>query len=144
MTTVSKKEKLHAHIDNAATTPEHTYVEQIKSPRRGENCNTDEEWLNQKHAHVDDDAPSPHGLVQRVQTPLHEGGEAKSTNQLDPDEVIHTTTEASGNGIMKPQEVEGGERNKRRGLMDVTPTGMFLVGVVAVGVAMVWSRIAAK
>lgn len=51
--------------------PAHTYVEKIHTPRRHSTPHaTDEDWLMDKHAHVDDDAVSPHGYVQRVQTPI--------------------------------------------------------------------------
>lgn len=68
------KEKPHVTLANVPTPP-HSYVEEIRTPTRGsaknKECKTPEEWALQRHAHVDDDTISPHGFVNRVQTPLH-------------------------------------------------------------------------
>lgn len=66
------KKQLHAKIAVNTETPEHTYVEKIHTPRKHQNvrCETEEEWLADKHAHIDSAAPSPHGLVKRVPTPV--------------------------------------------------------------------------
>jgi hypothetical protein len=65
--------KVHVQIAEATSTPEHTYCEKIHTPRRGSSIRpnaTDAEWLELKHAHIDDDAASPAGFVERVQTPI--------------------------------------------------------------------------
>lgn len=65
--------KVHVQIAEATSTPEHTYVERIHTPRRGSSIPanaTDAQWLELKHAHIDDDAASPAGFVERVQTPI--------------------------------------------------------------------------
>lgn len=68
-----KRVEIHAHISDATSTPEHTYVEKIHTPRRSsavKNGATEVEWAELKHAHIDDDAVSPAGFVERVQTPI--------------------------------------------------------------------------
>lgn len=69
----SQRKVHHVQIAEATSTPEHTYCEKIHTPRRssiiGSNA-TDAEWLELKHAHIDDDAASPAGFVERVQTPI--------------------------------------------------------------------------
>lgn len=71
----TKKKEVKMHVTLAQVrTPPHSYVEEIRTPRgstRGKECKTPEDWDAQRHAHVDDDTASPHGLVPRVQTPLH-------------------------------------------------------------------------
>lgn len=64
-----RKDRPHAVI--LAKEPEHTYVEKIHTPlRHSTDCSTEDEWLADKHAHIDFDVMSPHGFVERKQTPI--------------------------------------------------------------------------
>lgn len=69
---LKKPANVHVHISEATPSPSHTYVEKLHSPAPThlEPEKNFEDLAAVKHAHIDDDIPSPSGLVQRVQTPM--------------------------------------------------------------------------
>jgi hypothetical protein len=69
---LKKPSNVHVHISEATPSPSHTYVEKLHSPAPThlEPEKNFEDLAAVKHAHIDDDIPSPSGLVQRVQTPM--------------------------------------------------------------------------
>ena len=80
----------YARISDDTVDPEHTYVERIRSPRRAEDgCETLQEFDQVKHAHIDNEAASPKGLVARSPTPVadFEDGDTNS-NSNDRDGVM--------------------------------------------------------
>lgn len=92
---MTKSPHAHVRIAEEAVTPEHTYIERLHTPRRhtaSKEPSTEEEWAELKHAHIDEDAMSPSGLVDRVQTPLHQSGDVEAEIvQLALDEAEEAT-----------------------------------------------------
>lgn len=124
--------KVHVQIAEATSTPEHTYCEKIHTPRRGSTIRsnaTDAEWLELKHAHIDDDAASPAGFVERVQTPI----------ATPNDRGFRTTLEEVESEVKEDEKVRAQETKRRNAQSIVT----FVVGLglgVAVGVLLTKSQ----
>eukprot|EP00331_Platyophrya_macrostoma_P004115 CAMPEP_0176418618 /NCGR_PEP_ID=MMETSP0127-20121128/7572_1 /TAXON_ID=938130 /ORGANISM="Platyophrya macrostoma, Strain WH" /LENGTH=145 /DNA_ID=CAMNT_0017798965 /DNA_START=155 /DNA_END=592 /DNA_ORIENTATION=+ len=92
------KKNVHVHIADATSVPEHTYVEKIHTPRRGsfvKDGATEAEWADFKHAHIDDDAVSPSGLVDRVQTPIATPSDRGYTNAIEEVEQVEAEEAAA-------------------------------------------------
>jgi hypothetical protein len=89
--------EMHATVATTAGSPIHGYVERIHTPLRNTtHCKptgdmTVDDWDDEKHAHFDDRASTPHGMVKREQTPL------RSRSQ--------TPVPSSVNGAVKPVPV---------------------------------------
>ena len=66
------KKRHHVSIAVGVESPAHGYVEKIHTPTRGSSGTrpeTTEEWALERHAHIEADVASPHGLVKRQPTP---------------------------------------------------------------------------
>ena len=77
-----KDRRPHATISTDVASPAHTYVEKIHTPVSSHSSHsgktpadmTADDWDHEKHAHLDADVASPHGLVPRRATPTLKSG----------------------------------------------------------------------